>query len=87
MLKHKEEVSKYYKKFQKYEKWLEILMYIYKEQRKIYNATIKKGERIEPIIEDRPEVTPVEDNKEESDTKVVELNDENNKKDEGDVEM
>lgn len=47
----------YYKKFQKYEKALETLMYVYKEQRKIYNAQNKTGPRVESVV--------VEDNKQE----------------------
>ena len=41
-LKHKTIVALHYKKFQKYEKALETLMFVYKEQRKLYNAKYKK---------------------------------------------
>ena len=56
MLAHRKIVANYYRKYQKYERALEILMEVYKAERKIYNR-VKKGdaERIESGVEDEKE--------------------------------
>lgn len=56
MLKYKRYLALYYKKFQKYERSLEVFMFIYKEQRRIYNTQNKKVEVVEP----EPIPAPVE---------------------------
>lgn len=61
MLKHKKLVAQYYKKFQKYEKALEVLMNVYKAERKIYNDSAKQSEQIEPIVEENLEKSTKEE--------------------------
>ena len=52
MLKHQKKVATFYRKFQKYDKALEVLMSVYKTERKIYNSIRKEDEHITDIHEE-----------------------------------
>ena len=56
LLKHKTIVAMHYKKFQKYEKALEYLMPVYKEQLKLYNATY--GKTLSSLLEEDAKEEP-----------------------------
>lgn len=82
ILKHKKLLANYYKKFQKHEKALEVLMDVYKAERKIYNATVKKSDQISALVEEPKSASP---RKAGDEAKVVEMDQEDQKEEEKDV--
>lgn len=81
MLDHRKIVAKYYRKFQKFDKSLEILMDVYKTERKIYTQIVDKADQVdeETKEEEKKEEPQEEDgNQEETEPKTVEILEEGN---------
>lgn len=72
MLKQQKIIAGYFKKFQKLDKALTVLLDVYKQERKIYNAEVKGKDRIQSVVADANEegFSPIV---QKDDKKVIEL--------------